>query len=180
VKDSITELAQFLTLADSNDQISLEVYGTQGRHEVDLTNNFQTVADRFMEMQAGHYDPYTNMGAGIARAIEELESSRSRSFSRKAMILLTDGRANIGSNGSFSYAGGRAYALTMAAQAAEKGIRIFTVSVGASADIALMQEIADIGSGLQFRATGSIENYAANLEQILVTIGGAKSVELIQ
>lgn len=180
VKDSIKELTRFLTLAGGNDRLSLEVYGTTARHEVDLTENYDLVSTRLLEMQAGHYDRNTNMGGGILRGIEELESTRARSFSRKAIVVLTDGRANIDGGGQFSYPAGRSYALDMAREAANRGIKIFTVSVGANADTDLMAEIAEIGSGLHFHAEGSIEEYSANLQQILITIGGAKSVELIQ
>lgn len=185
VKDATTHLTAMLHEQGTNDQMSLEIYGTTARHEVDLTPNFTAVSDRLHEMQAAHYDSYTNTGGGIVRAIEELTSSRARPIATKIIILLTDGNANVSASGgagtSAAYvAAGAAYALSAAQSAADAGIRIFAVSVGADANQSLMQQIADIGSGEHFHAEGSIEQYSAQLEQIFYTIGGRRPVQLIQ
>ena len=181
VKDSVTHLMQELDELDTDDHVSLEVYGTTGRHEVDLTDDYFAVSGRLKEMQAGHYDIYTNIGGGLQRAIEELTSTRARGAAKKVIVLLTDGKANVNELGETSdYNGGVAYALAKAEEAAAEGIRIFTVSVGADADVALMSEIAEIGNSQHFHAEGSIEEYSAQLEAIFTTIGGRRPVELIQ
>lgn len=182
VKDAVNQLASTVAALNSNDRISLEVYATYARHEVDLTNDFFAVAETLNGMQAGHYAPNTNIGAGILRGIEELTGSHASPVAKKSMILLTDGVANIGCETctSFDPAGGQAYALQMAQQAADAGIRIFTVSVGSDSDSALMDQIASIGSGGHYHAEGTIDQYSVQLDEIFQILGGARTVELIR
>ena len=182
VKDAVDRLASTVTALNSNDRISLEVYATWAQHEVDLTNDFFSVANHLDGMQAGHYASTTNIGAGMLRAVEELTGNRASPVARKVMILLTDGVANVGCETCTAYdpAAGRAYALDMAAQAAAAGIKIFTVSVGVGADQAMMQQIADIGGGEHFHAEGTIDQYSSQLDHIFDVLGGARPVELIR
>jgi len=181
VKDAVGHLVDTINGLNSDDHLSLEVYDTQAYHEVDLTSDYEQVSNRLNEMQAAHYDMWTNIGGGILRAREELNSSRARPTAKKVMFLLTDGNANVTESGTTGdEAGGRAYAQAQAAMAVAEGIRIFTVSVGFASDIALMEELAAMGSGSHFHAEGSIETYSAQLEQIFRTLGGARPVELIR
>lgn len=181
VKDAVSYLATTIADLDTDDQISLEIYGTTARHEVDLTHDHGTVSTRLTSMQAGHYDSWTNTGGGIAKAIEELSSSRARGSARKIIILLTDGNANVDSAGNTGdETGGNAYALAQAQAAANLGIRIFGVSVGADSNTYLMDQIADIGTGEHFHAEGSIEEYSAQLEEIFGRLAGRRPVELIE
>lgn len=186
VKDAVEHLTATLEGLDTDDRLSLEVYGTTARHEVDLTANYQAVSDRLSEMQAAHYDSWTNIGGGIERAIEELTNSNAgdngaRGNSRKVIFLLTDGQANVAANGAVGdeYQGAL-YARNAAAAAVAAGIRIFTVSVGSDADQLLMSDIAQTGSGTHFHAEGSIDTYSAQLEAIFNTLGGGRPVELIR
>ncbi|MBU0719600.1 MAG: VWA domain-containing protein, partial [Planctomycetes bacterium] len=187
VKDAVNYMVEFIDDLDTDDQISLEIYGTTARHEVDLTHRtaepagLSTVSNRLNDMQAGHYDIWTNVGGGLERAIEELGSERARGMSRKMIILLTDGIANVNEDGATGdEAGGAAYALAQAQAAAALGIRIFAVSVGAGANQVLMNQIADIGQGEHFHAEGSIEEYSAELAAIFQQLGGMRPVELIR
>jgi len=181
VKDAVGYLTQVFEELDTDDKLSLEIYGTTGRHEVDLTRDYHTVKNRLHSMQAGHYDTWTNTGAGLQRAIEELTSPRARTTSKKMIILLTDGNANVNSAGDTNdVSGGNAYALDRAQAAADLGIYIFAVSVGAEGNQSLMQQIADIGHGEHFHAEGSIEEYSAQLAEIFRRLGGTRPVELIR
>ena len=175
VKDAVGFMADLINELDTDDQLSLEVYGTIGRHEVDLTQSHLSIKDRMNELQAGHYDIYTNIGDGIQRAIEELTSDRARGSSRKMIILLTDGQANRPSGTD-----AKEYARNKARAAANLGMRIFAVSVGAGADQSLMRDIADIGHGEHFHAGGSVEEYSAELTEIFLRLGGQRPVELIR
>jgi hypothetical protein len=182
VKDAVTHLAETLDELESNDHVSLEIYGTTGRHEVNLTADPYAVSNRLNEMQAGHYDSYTNMGAGILRGIEELTGARARPIAKKVMFVLTDGVANVACEtcGGGSETGGKNYARTVATQAASQGIQIFAVSVGAGADPAFMAEIATIGNGEHFHAEGTIDQYSAQLDLIFEHLGGKRQVQLIK
>lgn len=180
VKESVEALTQMLGGFDTTDQLSLEIYASTARHEVDLTEDFQLISDRLKGMQAAHYDSWTNIGGGIDKGIEELTSSRTRPTAKRMMIVLTDGNANVGSSGQFSTIAGRNFALSAANRAKDEGIRIFTVSVGADSDINLMNSVANIGRGTHFHAEGSIDQYSDQLDEIFRTIGGSRPVELIR
>ena len=181
VKDAVGHMCDTIEGLDTDDRLSLEIYGETARHEVNLTDDYQSIAGHLNAMQAGHYDTWTNMGGGILRGIEELTGSRARPTARKVMILLTDGMANVTATGKTGdYYNGRLYAKEMAQAAVDQGIRIFSVSVGSGADTALMSEIATMGSGDHFHAEGSIEAYSAQLEVIFKKLGGSRPVELIR
>ncbi|MBN1343994.1 MAG: VWA domain-containing protein [Phycisphaerae bacterium] len=180
VKDSVTRMMQIIEGLDTDDQVSLEIYAQTARHEVDLTFEYADVSNRLNDMQAGHYDCWTNMGGGIQRGIEELTSDRARHSATKVMILLTDGWANVTEWGSVGdYTNGPIYAVEAARDAAALGIRIYAVSVGSSADTNTMEQIAQIGKGTHFYAQGSIEDYSAQLQAIFETLGGKRPVMLI-
>jgi len=195
VKDAVGVLVWRLDQLDTDDLVSLEIYGTVARHEVDLTLSiaspvpvpydpdyvYEGVPGRLSAMQAGHYDSYTNMGGGIRMAIQELNSTRHRPIARKVMILLTDGLANVNEQGrTGDTRGGRSYAIKAAHEAVEEGIMIFAVSVGNDADTSVMREIAQIGGGQWYDARGSVEQYSQQLMSIFDRLGGVRPVELIK
>ncbi len=180
VKEAVGYLTQFIDALDTDDKLSLEIYGTTARHEVDLTRDYFTVSDRLNAMQAGHYDTWTNTGGGLQRAIDELTGPRARNRATKMIILLTDGNANVTADGEVDdETGGNAYTLDRAQAAADAGIRIFAVSVGVASNQSLMQQIADIGHGEHFHAEGTIEEYSSQLADIFRRLGGTRPVELI-
>jgi Flp pilus assembly protein TadG len=180
VKDSVGFMSALLDSLESADQMSLECYGGIGVHEVDLTSDYQAVSKRLSEMRPGEYSSYTNIGAGLDRAIEELTSSRARATSHKVIVLLTDGYANVDEFGDYNEAGAKAYALREAERAARLGMTIIGVTVGQEADEDLMREIAEIGGGAYFHAEGSIDEYSEQLVEIFGKISSKRSVELIQ
>jgi hypothetical protein len=96
------------------------------------------------------------------------------------MILLTDGNPNTDQSGNYNEAAALAWSLEEATNAAGEGIKIYAVSVGANADTDLMQQIADIGSGEHFWATGSIEEYSAQLEETFEKLRIERPVVLIE
>ena len=166
---------------DASDQLSLETYTNTTRHEVDLTTDFATIADRLDRLSPTEYGSgATNIGGGIAQAIEELTSSRARDASRKVIVLLTDGIANIDEYGNHNVSGAKAHALTQAQRAADLGMRILAISVGQGADQDLMEQIANAAGGIHFHAEGEIDEYTAQMLDIFKQIGGARTVGLIE
>lgn len=181
VKDAVRSLTTVVAELDSDDMMSLEYYDRWGHHRENLTSNYDVIADSLNDLQAGQDGYYTNMGDGIQQAVAELTGPRPRPNAVKIMVLLADGRANVNESGGYTdYTGGRQWALDAADHAAAQGIRIFCVSVGVGADRDLMQAIADRGRGAEFHATGSIEDYSAQLREIFRTLGGARPVVLIE
>lgn len=205
VQNAVEHMMNTIKALDSEDQVSLEVYGYTVKHEVGLgsshasadpgatgveTHNYPTnhdaVAGRLKELQAGHYDNYTNMGGGIARAIETLTGANARPEARKVMIVLTDGDANVDESGNITSSGGRNYARAQAGAAAAAKIKIYTVSVSSSAATEFMQELADIGNvdGSEaenaFFAGTNVEEYGAELAGIFQLLGARRGVELVE
>jgi Mg-chelatase subunit ChlD len=185
VKDAVCRMMEIIEELQTNDQVSLEVYSTWGHHEINLTQNYSAISNRISQMQAGYYDNLTNIGDGEQKAIDELTSSRARDAAKKVMILLTDGNANVdgGGNTYDEYTPNtpaKQYAITKATAAAALGIRIYTVAVGARADLSSMAQIAHIGNGTSFYASGSIEDYTAQLQAIFETLGGRRPIALIE
>lgn len=183
VKDAVQSMTDVIVSLQSLDQMSLESFATTARHEINLSNALQTVPDRLYQRQAGHFNSTTNIGGGIAQGLAELNSSRARGSSAKVIVLMSDGKPNIDENGNYVGDGAAAahdYAVAQAQIAADQSVRVYTVSVGYDADRPLMQEIAAIAHGQEFYASGTVEEYTAELEAIFKTLGGKRPVALIE
>jgi len=181
VKDALQTMMDVITALDSLDHVSLEIFATDARHQVDLTENLPALPNRLYRMQSGHYNRCTCIGGGLWKAIEELQSENARDNAHKVILLMSDGVANIDENGSYGESqGARDYATDKAHEAADEGYRIYTISVGYQVDRDLMQEIASIGSGQEFYAVGSPEEYTEQLETIFRALGGKRQVALIE
>lgn len=182
-KDAVQTMVNVITELDSLDHLSLEIFASTSRHEVNLTGDLQEIADVLYERQSGHYDRATNIAGGLVRAINELQSGRARPNAKKYIVLMSDGVANTDEQGNHLgdfHPAARQYALDRAQQAADLGFRIFTVSVGYWVDRDLMREIAAIGKGEEFYAAGSPEEYTEQLEAIFRSLGGKRPVVLIE
>jgi Mg-chelatase subunit ChlD len=113
------------------------------------------------QRQAGHYDPYTNIGAGMKLARLELESN-ARPRAHRLMVVMTDGMVNRPTNAST----GTALVLSEASKAAASKIRILTISMGIMADADLMQQVADATGGQHYHVPGG-SDFAAYQQQLL-------------
>ncbi len=183
IKDAVQSMIEVITEQDSLDRLSMEIFATTSRHEINLTDDLQMIADTLYARQAGHYDSTTNIGGGLHQAIVELSSARARPNAKKVIIILSDGLPNIDESGNYVGDGAWAatdWALRQAQEAADMGCTIHTISVGSNADRTLMQEIAAIGGGTEFYAGGNPEEYTEQLRDIFRTLGGKRPVQLIQ
>lgn len=189
-KDAVQTMINLIVSLDTQDHVSLEVFATSSRHEVNLTipsagqslaTALQVVPATLYQRQAGHYDSTTNIGAGLNQGLAELTSVRARSAAAKVIILLTDGKPNVGS-GSMSP---EAYSINRATAAANQHITIYAVGLGGDADPDLLQSIADIGGGQYFYADSAPDpitgqpRYVSQLNAIFNELGGKRPVRLI-
>ncbi len=192
VKQAVEELVTTMS-TQQRDQLSLEVYGTTARHLVDLGPNLQDVSDQLNQLQAGHWDGYTNIAGGIRLGREQLTGPNARPSARKVIVLLTDGRPtayeDVDSNGniierfgarSSVIEEGKKRALVEAELARDQRIRIYAISVGSDADQDFMQLLVDVTRGRQFRAQGTIDQYSDQLRQIFATIADIRPVTLVK
>jgi len=106
----------------------------------------------------------TNLGDGIQKAVDELESVRHRAKSGKIMVVLTDGVATRPIKaGDAKYP--ESYALAVADDAKSKGIRIFTIGLGRNLNQVFLQNVATTPSDFYLAPT------AVELESIYHEIG---------
>ena len=195
VADAVKASIDIITELQSNDLVGMASYGTNGYGPDDkptnmawLTDELTVVRGKVNTLQASMWSSTTNTAQGIDEGVKVLfNSPEARSNAAKVMILLTDGRPNQTRANPTTYydewvTSSPAYsdARTAAQDAAALGVRIYTISVGATCDLQLMQDIASYGHGETFHAEGSVATYQAQLQQILQDLGGKRPVILIQ
>lgn len=142
------------------DQIGLILFGTRPYLQTPLTTDLSTVHQFLDEAVVGVAGPQTAIGDAIGLAIKELrqrESTGGATMHQSVLILLTDGANDAGVMPP----------LQAARLAAQTGLRIFTIGVGADAeqspfglslgntdlDVDVLQKIASMTGGEFFRAT---------------------------
>jgi Ca-activated chloride channel family protein len=142
------------------DQIGLILFGTRPYLQAPLTTDIPTVHQFLDEAVVGVAGPQTAIGDAIGLAIKQLrerEHTGGASMHQSVLILLTDGGNDAGVMPP----------VQAARLAAQTGLRIFTIGVGAAAqqslfgltmgnsdlDVELLQQIASITGGEYFRAT---------------------------
>ncbi len=180
VKDAVTVFLAYLQTGSSDDQVGLSVYTADDGTailEQGLTNNFARIETISRRRQAGHYDYYTNIGAGMQKAREELEEN-GRPGTLKMIVLMTDGKANRPSSTSAA----KQFVLDEAQLAANDGYPVVTISLGADADQALMQQVADITGGIHFNIPGgqSVAEYEEDLKDVFKQIADHRPLKLVQ
>jgi Ca-activated chloride channel family protein len=142
------------------DQIGLILFGTRPYLQAPLTTDVPTVHQFLDEAVVGVAGPQTAIGDAIGLAIKELrqrESTGGAAMHQSVLILLTDGGNDAGVMPP----------LQAAQLAAQAGLRIFTIGVGAAEeqslfglsagntdlDVDLLQKVASTTGGEYFRAT---------------------------
>jgi Ca-activated chloride channel family protein len=141
------------------DQIGLILFGTRPYLQAPLTTDLSTVHQFLDEAVVGVAGPQTAIGDAIGLAIKQLrqrESTGGAAVHQSVLILLTDGGNDAGVMPP----------LEAARLAAQMGLRIFTIGVGAQEeqslfglsvgngdlDVDLLKKIASITGGEYFRA----------------------------
>lgn len=149
------------------DQIALTTFATRGsrvargqtgsvhlRHQ--LSSDYESVRETANKLWPLNYGGtgMTNVGEGIEDGIWVLnEGANARNFSAKVLAILSDGQSNQGSYRYFdgipdgSWNPSQRWALYQASRAKENRIRVHTISLGANADLRLMDAIAELTGG---------------------------------
>lgn len=93
----------------------------------------------------------TNIGEAIKAGAAELSSPRANAQANKALILLTDGKANKPNGpGHGEHPADVQFALDKAQEAADQGFKIFTIGLGQDGEeinVGMLEDIAEIGGG---------------------------------
>lgn len=180
VKDAVGVFMAYIQEVDSEDRAALVMYNSASQEAVlehALTADFDTVQDTVQRRQAGHYDNYTNIGAGIREARLELQN-HARMGAFKMIVVMTDGQANRPS----SSAQARSYALQEAQLANDQRYPVVTISLGDAADTNLMQEIADLTGGVHFNIPGggTVNDYEEELQDVFRDIADHRPLVLVK
>ncbi|WP_339910241.1 VWA domain-containing protein [Symmachiella dynata] len=179
LKDAVSLFVNYLESVKAEDNVGLSLYNNANQDallEHGLSQNFSAILETTTHRQAGHYNSYTNIGAGMrVGRLEMIANARPKAM--RMMILITDGIANRSSTG----ASPAQSALDEAYYAKAAKIKIMTVSIGAGADTNLMQEIADITGGEHFNVPGgqTVAQYADQLQAHFNTIAADRPLKLI-
>jgi hypothetical protein len=181
VQTGVIELLDYLQDTFTCDRVGLAVYTHPNAPgailETGLTFDTFAVEQITRQRQARHYTSKTNIGAGIQVARQELEAN-GRDQSLRMIVLMTDGIANEPGGES----GGREFVIEQAQAAADADIRVYTVSVGAWADVELMQQVADISGGIHFNVPGgqTVAEYTDSLRDIFRQIASRRPMQLVE
>ena len=179
VKDSV---AVFLSLLEDNttdDRLGLAIYNSSsgyGLLEQQMSDDFDSIQATSDARQAGHYHTMTNIAAGLKEAREELED-RARPNAFKMIVLMTDGQANYPNSSTADDDVRDEVDLCV-----DNGYPVVTISLGAGADTALMQEVADDTDGFHFNIPGgqSVSAYEEQLIDAFQEIANKRPVRLVK
>ncbi len=158
--ESVRRIAGAFILGRRNDNVGLVFFGDFAYIASPLTYEKEALVEFLGYQDMTLAGRNTAIGDGLARSLEVLESSHAKT---RLIVLLSDGEQNAG---SVSVA-------QMAQAAARNGIRIYTIAVGETADVALMERIAADTGGQAFVAKD-----ARTLESVYEAIDGMEPSEL--
>lgn len=183
LKDSMHVFMDFIQSVDTNDRVGLVVYNSSSGNaklEAALTTDMNSITTIVDHRQAGHYHSYTNIGAGMKLAREQLQAT-GRSNASKLIVLMTDGLANY-YNGSYNLAGAKQQIADESAASLAAKFKIMTLSVGIAADTATMQQVADTTKGTAYVVPGGSDYQAMhdNLKAAFKEIADARPLLLVK
>jgi Mg-chelatase subunit ChlD len=182
VKDALTVFLDYMNQKQTNDRVALASYTyTDGLGHIEqaLTDDYGLIENASRRLHAGYYFNYTNIGGGLRAAINELQNN-GRASALRLIVLLSDGQANWYRN-RYDLNGAEQDALEQADEAAELKFPVVTISLGADADLDLMQEIADRTHGTHFiiPAGNDVSDYKEDLFGIFRAIAAHHSLKLV-
>ncbi len=181
LKDAVDVFLTFLDDNSTDDRVSLSIYtysdGT-AILEQGLTKTYSTISSLCRNRQAGHYIGGTNISAGMTKGRLDLQNN-GRAGAKRMMVLMTDGVVNLPSGNTTS---DKNAVLNEAALCSAAKIPVVTICVGAMADTALMQQVADNTGGAAFVVPGGqpISQVQAQLEAVFAQVAADRPLKLAQ
>ncbi|QDU31042.1 von Willebrand factor type A domain protein [Anatilimnocola aggregata] len=181
LKDAVDEFLGFLSENSTDDRVAFSLYTASdntAKLEQALTKTYTLVSDKVQGRQAGHYVGSTNISAGMTKGRLELQNN-SRVGVSKLLVLMTDGEANLPTGNTST---DKQKVRDEAALCAAAKIPVVTITVGAGADVDLMQEVADITGGAAFVVPGGqpISQVQEQLEQVFSQVAADRPLKLVQ
>lgn len=178
LKSGVSLFTNYLVSSQTNDRVGLSIYSTSTGAvlEQGLSTNIANVNAITKQRQAGHYDPFTNIGMGMQLARLEFEKN-ARPNAYRLMVVMTDGVVNRPADSS----NGQDLVLSEASAAAADNIKIMTISMGVLADTALMAQVGNATGGVNFVVPGGADytTYEAQLLAAFEQIAASRPLMLI-
>jgi Ca-activated chloride channel homolog len=157
----------FLNVLDTTssvEHVGLVTYGSDFTRDLDLTDNYTASYDSLISRSSHSIEGMTNMGDGMMGGLQKLfYGTGIRAYSAKTIVLLTDGRPNVGSD---------PIAQAHACKAAN--VVVHTITFGGFSDEAVMRQIATITGGDYYAAPNdaqlriAFEDIAKNVPILIV------------
>ncbi|MDC7241957.1 MAG: VWA domain-containing protein [Spirochaetales bacterium] len=176
--DAAKNMLNFFVSARKNDAIGLVSFGQEAVLKVPPTTDYGSFLRRLDECHIMELGEGTAIGMGLAVAVLHLSESRA---DQRVIILITDGDNNAG----------EVQPLSAASMAAQMGIRVYTIGIGAEGDIPfefrnpetgqilsgvlkssfdedLLTELSEMTEGRYFKATspGTLESVFRSIDSL--------------
>jgi len=181
VKDSVDVFLSFLQQNSTDDRVALSIFSYSDNGAVlekGLTKQYSQISTVVRARQAGHYVGGTNISAGMNKARLELQNN-ARVGTSKLLILMTDGMPTL-PTGNLTLDKAAVVAEANACAAAK--IPVVCISLGASADTSLMQQVADTTGGAHFIIPGgqTVNQVKTQLEQVFSQVAADRPLKLVK
>jgi Flp pilus assembly protein TadG len=181
LKDAVDEFLAYLQDNSTDDRVGFSLYTASDSTallEQSMTKTYSLVSTKVRGRQAGHYVGGTNISAGMTKGRLELQNNARVGVS-KLMVLMTDGEANLPTGSSTT---DKQKVRDEAYLCAAARIPVVTITVGADADTALMQEVANITGGAAFVVPGgqSVSAVQAQLEAVFAQVAADRPLKLVK
>jgi uncharacterized protein YegL len=144
LKEAVTIFLSALGETAQDESVGLASYSSDATRDHQLTSDLSVIDRTMRGMEARGR---TNIGGGIDAGRQILNAGRDGRFVEKTMIVMTDGRHNIGID-----------PIPAAGRAEDDGIVIHAITFGSDADVGRMERVAWI--------TGGTYNHAPNGEAL--------------
>ena len=142
---SVNGFCNELTQTSKIEKVGLVSYASSSSIERDLTENYASINAQNIAISNAFGGGSTSIGDGMLDGIQVVtDTNHNRPWASRAIVLMSDGNHNAGSD-----------PIVAANQAAAEMIPVYTVSFSSSADIVLMQQIADITGGSHYHAVNA-------------------------
>ena len=155
------------------DQSGVVTFATEAAIVSPLQNSKDTTADIVSKLFVSPKEQHgsTNIGDALRAGIIELSSEHHNGNARKVMVLLTDGQANAPEKKDITP---EDYALSMANEAAVRGIEVYTIGLGSEANTAFLGTLATNNKyAYQAADTGALNQIYQAISQSLCEDGPA-------
>ena len=145
--DAVNIFLTALKKSPQSENVCMVTYNGSSLRDVSLTNNYTKVPTALDAYTKKFDKGKTNIGDGIVDGINALNDPLfSRPWAVQAVIVLTDGIHNIGTDPEYA-----------ADQAFSQGVTVYTVTFSDEADIPRMKSVAAKGGGQHFHAATGAE-----------------------